>query len=195
MLNRPLPSILCWLLVLTNLSLRVEAAEVVGRITDADSGQSLQAAVIRAIPLARNLREVRATSHARYYNRLIRGNTAVCESPRLRYLPNSFCLWRNSRRWDRCPPFSFESLPELTAVAPLRTVCVLLIWLLAGRVYAMQRVSRLFTYQQRRILRFRARPREPTDPGVARMRTTSVYFVCVRDTTSLQHRCHQLRLS
>jgi hypothetical protein len=53
----------------------LEAAEVVGRITDADTGQSLQGAIIRAIPLARSLREVQTTSQSdgTYQLDLIRG--------------------------------------------------------------------------------------------------------------------------
>ena len=93
MLNRPLPPIFCWLLVLANPSLRVEAAEVVGRITDADSGQSLQGAVIRAIPLARNLREARATSQSdgTYQLDLIRGKYRLFASlPGSDYLPQFF---------------------------------------------------------------------------------------------------------
>ena len=90
---RPLPSILCWLLVLASPSLVVEAAEVVGRITDADSGQSLRGAVIRAIPLARNLPEVRATSQndGTYQLDLIRGKYHLLVSlPGSDYLPQFF---------------------------------------------------------------------------------------------------------
>ena len=50
--------ILSWLLVFAGVSSILEAAEVVGRITDADTGKSLQGAIIRDIPLARSLWEI-----------------------------------------------------------------------------------------------------------------------------------------
>jgi hypothetical protein len=90
---RPLPSILCWLLVLASASLVVEAAEVVGRITDADTGQSLQGAFIRAVPLARNLQEVAATSQSdgTYQLDLIRGKYRLLASlPGSDYLPQFY---------------------------------------------------------------------------------------------------------
>jgi Carboxypeptidase regulatory-like domain len=86
-------SILCWLLALANLCSMLQAAEVVGRITDADTGQSLQGAVIRAIPLARNLREVQATSggDGTYVLDLIRGKYRLFASlPGSDYLPQFF---------------------------------------------------------------------------------------------------------
>ena len=93
MLVRPFASILCWLLVLASASSIVEAAEVVGRITDADTGQSLQGAIIRAIPLARNMREVLATSQSdgTYQLDLIRGKYRLLASlPGSDYLPQFF---------------------------------------------------------------------------------------------------------
>lgn len=86
-------SILCRLLVLASLCQMLEAAEVVGRITDADTGQSLQGAVIRAIPLARNLREVQASSRGdgAYQLDLIRGKYRLFASlPGSDYLPQFF---------------------------------------------------------------------------------------------------------
>ena len=86
-------SILCWLLVLASLCPMLKAAEVVGRITDADTGQSLQGAVVRAIPLARNLREVQAISRGdgTYQLDLIRGKYRLFASlPSSDYLPQFF---------------------------------------------------------------------------------------------------------
>ncbi|MGH9425380.1 MAG: MSCRAMM family protein [Terriglobia bacterium] len=86
-------SILCWPLVLTSLCSMLEAAEVVGRITDAGTGQSLQGAVLRAIPLARNLREVQATSRedGTYQLDLIRGKYRLFASlPGSDYLPQFY---------------------------------------------------------------------------------------------------------
>ena len=86
-------SIFCWLLVLASLCPRLEAAEVVGRVTDADTGQSLQGAVVRAIPLARNLREVQAASRGdgTYQLDLIRGKYRLFASlPGSDYLPQFF---------------------------------------------------------------------------------------------------------
>lgn len=88
-----LVSILCWLLILAGLGRKLEAAEVVGRITDADTGQSLEGAVIRAIPLAKNLREVQATSQSdgTYQLDLIRGKYRLFASlPGSDYLPQFF---------------------------------------------------------------------------------------------------------
>ena len=86
-------SIWCCLLAQASLSALLEAAEVVGRITDADSGQTLRGAVIRAIPLARNLREVLATSQSdgTYQLDLIRGKYRLLVSlPGSDYLPQFF---------------------------------------------------------------------------------------------------------
>jgi hypothetical protein len=85
--------ILLWLLVLATTSSILEAAEVVGRITDANTGQSLQGAVIRAIPLARNLREIQGTSQndGTYQLDLIRGKYRLFASlPGSDYLPQFF---------------------------------------------------------------------------------------------------------
>ncbi|HEX2520790.1 MAG TPA: carboxypeptidase regulatory-like domain-containing protein, partial [Terriglobia bacterium] len=93
MLIRPLPSILCGLLVLASAPLVIEAAEVVGRITDADTGQGLQGAFIRAVPLARNLQEVAATSQSdgTYQLDLIRGKYRLFASlPGSDYLPQFY---------------------------------------------------------------------------------------------------------
>jgi len=86
-------SIWCCLLAQASLSAVLEAAEVVGRITDADTGQSLQGAVIRAVPLARNLREVQATSQSdgAYQLDLIRGKYRLFANlPGSDYLPQFF---------------------------------------------------------------------------------------------------------
>jgi hypothetical protein len=90
---RQLISILSWLLILAGLGRNLEAAEVVGRITDADTGQTLQGAVIRAIPLTRNAREVRATSQSdgTYQLDLLRGKYRLFASvPGSDYLPQFF---------------------------------------------------------------------------------------------------------
>jgi len=93
-------SILCRLLVLASLCPMLEGAEVVGRITDADTGQSLQGAVIRAIPVARNLREVQASSRGdgTYQLDLIRGKYRLFASlPGSDYLPQFFSASGESR--------------------------------------------------------------------------------------------------
>src|SRR5882762_9253556 len=90
---RQFVSILSVLLVLASLSSVLEAAEVVGRIMDADTGQSLRGAVVRAIPLGRNLREVQAISQndGTYQLDLIRGKYRVFASlPSSDYLPQFF---------------------------------------------------------------------------------------------------------
>jgi hypothetical protein len=86
-------SILCRLVVLASLSSILEAAEVVGRITDANTGQSLPGAVVRAIPLARNQREVQGISQSdgTYQLDLIRGKYRLFASlPGSDYLPQFF---------------------------------------------------------------------------------------------------------
>jgi hypothetical protein len=86
-------SIWCCLLAQASLSAMLEAAEVVGRISDIDTGQSLPGAVVRAIPLSRNLREVQATSQndGTYQLDLIRGKYRLFVNlPGSDYLPQFF---------------------------------------------------------------------------------------------------------
>jgi Carboxypeptidase regulatory-like domain len=193
MLNRPLPPIFCWLLVLANPSLRVEAAEVVGRITDADSGQSLQGAVIRAIPLARNLREARATSQSdgTYQLDLIRGKYRLFASlPGSDYLPQFFSA-SGETRGDVIDVATFSSFRiidlKLTAGGSIAGTVLRAVDLapLAGlRVYAYARGFRSFSQTNSDgSYRFRALP-----PGTYKIQVLPlnenyipVYFGGVRD--------------
>jgi carboxypeptidase family protein len=89
---RRLVSVLYWLL-LVGLCPILEAAEVVGRVTDSDTGQNLEGVVVRAIPVARSLREVQATSHddGTYQLDLVRGKYRLFASlPGSDYLPQFF---------------------------------------------------------------------------------------------------------
>jgi Carboxypeptidase regulatory-like domain len=76
-----------WLLLLAEL----EAAEIVGRVADADTGQGLPGAIVRAIPLSRGQREVQdvARDDGRYQLDLVRGKYRLFVS-----LPDSNYLAR-----------------------------------------------------------------------------------------------------
>jgi len=72
----------------------------VGRITDTDTGQSLRGAIIRAIPLARGLREVQTTSQSdgTYQLDLIRGKYRLFANlPGSDYLPQFYSASGESR--------------------------------------------------------------------------------------------------
>ena len=100
MLVRRFVPILTGLLVLASVSSILEAAEVVGRITDTDTGQSLRGAIIRAIPLARGLREVQTTSQSdgTYQLDLIRGKYRLFANlPGSDYLPQFYSASGESR--------------------------------------------------------------------------------------------------
>lgn len=97
---RRLVSILCWPLLLARLCAILQAAEVVGRITDADTGQALQGALVRAIPLSRSQREIQSTSQpdGTYQLDLVRGKYRLLASlPGSDYLPQFFSASGDSR--------------------------------------------------------------------------------------------------
>lgn len=75
------------------LPLELKAAEIVGRVTDADTGQSLPQAVVRAIPVSRGQREIqsRTDSDGRYQLDVVRGKYRLFASlPDSDYLPRFF---------------------------------------------------------------------------------------------------------
>ncbi len=81
----------CGLLLL--LSLEANAAEIVGRVRDVDTGEELASAVVRAIPIARNQREVQvsAKSDGSYQLDLVRGKYRLFVSlPDSDYLPQFY---------------------------------------------------------------------------------------------------------
>ncbi|MCI0623007.1 MAG: carboxypeptidase-like regulatory domain-containing protein [Acidobacteria bacterium] len=83
---RKFPSISRLALFLAAVCPKLDAAEIFGRVMDADTGQSLGGAIIRAIPLARSQRQVQATSQSdgTYQFDLVRGKYRLFAS-----LPNS----------------------------------------------------------------------------------------------------------
>src|SRR5262245_22936452 len=156
------------LLILAALPSTLPAAEVVGRVTDADTGQVLQGAVVRAVPLARNLREVQATSQSdgSYQLDLIRGQYRVLGSlPGSDYLPRFFSA-SGDNRGDVIDVAIFSSfrIIDLKLVAGgsiagtvLRSADLVPLGNL--RVYAFSRGSRTSTQTNSAgVSRFRALP-------------------------------------
>ena len=186
-------SIWCCLLAQASLSAVLEAAEVVGRITDIDTGQILPGAVIRAIPLARNLREVQATSQSDGTDQLdlIRGKYRLFANlPGSDYLPQFFSA-SGEPRGDVIDVATFSSFRiidlKLTAGGSIAGTVLRaadLVPLSELRVYAHARAFRASTQTASDgSYRFRALP-----PGTYKIQVLPldenyipVYFGGVRD--------------
>jgi hypothetical protein len=190
---RRLVLILSWLLVLASPSSVLEAAEVVGRITDAHTGEGLQGAVVRAIPLARNLREIQGISQSdgTYQVDLIRGKYRLFASlPGSDYLPQFFSA-SGETRGDVIDVATFSSFRIIDlklaaggSIAGTVLRAVDLVPLADLRVYALARGFRTSTQTSSDgSYRFRALP-----PGTYKVQVLPldenfipVYFGGVRD--------------
>lgn len=111
MRSRKVRSALGWGLLLLLLPPEATGAEIVGLVTDADTGESLAGAIVRAMPISRNQREVQATarSDGRYQLDLLRGKYRLFVSlPDSDYLPRFFSV-RGSSEGDLVEVAAFES--------------------------------------------------------------------------------------